>query len=87
MTKFTSSRLLSVALFVLVPAAYLSMVFWRPALSYGPTGPEGVSPSCALLMAAVFLVSLLSWSQHRLIAVLGFIACFLWLGVTMLPVL
>jgi hypothetical protein len=87
MTDLASSRFLKVALFILVPAAYLSVFFWRPADSYGPTGREGVSPFCLVLMAAVFLTSLLSWSQHRVIATLGFIACILWLAVTMLPVL
>jgi hypothetical protein len=32
-------------------------------------------------------VSLLSWSQHRLVASLGLIACILWLAVLLLPVL
>jgi len=76
-----------VALFLLVPAAYLTMVFWRPANSYGPTGREGISPFCAVLMAAVFLVSLLSWSRYRMRAMLGFIARLLWLAVVLLPVL
>ena len=87
MTDSALSRFLRVALFVLVPAAYLSKIFWRPADSYGPTGREGVSPFCAILMAAVFLVSLLSWSQHRVVASFGLIACFLWLAATLLPVL
>ena len=87
MTSLASSRFLRLALFVLVPAAYMSMVFWHPADSYGPNGREGVSPFLAVLMGAVFLVSLLSWSQHKVIAIFGVIACVLWLAATMLPVL
>jgi hypothetical protein len=83
----TSSRILRVALFILVPAAYLSMVMWRPASEYTKHGRVGVSPFCAVLMLSVFLVCSLSWSQHRVVAALGFIACFLWLAITLLPVL
>jgi hypothetical protein len=87
MTESFPSRVLRAALFVLVPAAYLSMPFWRSASSYGPTGRVGVSPFCAVLMAAVFLVCLCSWSRYRIVASLGFIACLLWLAVLLLPVL
>ena len=87
MTESVSSRVLRAALFILVPAAYLSMGFWRPASSYGPTGRIGVSPFCAVLMAAVFLVCLCSWSRYRIVAALGFIACLFWLVVALLPVL
>jgi hypothetical protein len=86
MANFASSKLLSAALFVLVPAGYLSMILWRPARSYGPTGREGVSPFCGVLMAAVFLVSLLSWNRHRVVASLGLVACILWLAIVLLPV-
>lgn len=87
MTDSPSSKLLRAGLFVFVPAAYLSMVFSRSADSYGVAGREGVSPLLAGLMAAVFLVSLLSWNRHRLVATLGLFACLLWLGVALLPVL
>ena len=87
MTDSTASRILRLALFILVPAAYLSMVFWHPASAYGPNGPYGVSPYCAILMAAVFVVSLLSWNRHRIIALLGIVACFLWLVVLCQPVI
>jgi len=87
MTHSTSTRKFSVALFVLVPLAYLSMALWRPADSFGAFGRTGISPFGASLMAAVFLVSLLSWTRHRVVAALGFIACVLWLAVTLLPVL
>ena len=87
MTSLASSRFLRVALFVLVPAAYVSMVIWRPANAYGPAGRQGISEFLDVFMAAVFLVSLLSWSQHRLVASLGLIACILWLAVLLLPVL
>ena len=87
MTNLTSSRFLRAALFALVPAAYLSMVFWRPANSYSPAGREGISPFLAILMAAVLLTSLLSWNEHRLLVSLGLIACVLWLAVVLLPVL
>jgi hypothetical protein len=85
MTESVSSRVLRTALFILVPAAYLSMGFWRSASSYGPIGRVGVSPFCAVLMAAVFLVCLCSWSRYRIVAELGFIACLLWLAVVLLP--
>jgi hypothetical protein len=90
MAASTSSRILRAALFTLVPAVYLSMMsmkFWRPCNSYGPFGSEGVSPICVGLITAVFLVSVLSWNTHRLVAVLGLLACFLWLAVVLLPVL
>src|ERR1019366_7919963 len=88
MTDSTSSRGLRAALFTLVPAAYLSMRFWRPYNSFG-TGFSGTDSFliCGVLMAAVFLVSLLSWSTYRLVAVFGLLACFLWLAVVLLPVL
>jgi hypothetical protein len=75
------------ALYILVPAAYLSMVFWRPAGACGPVGHKEISLPLAMLMAAVFLVSLLSWGKHRVVSSLGFIACILWLAVVLLPVL
>jgi hypothetical protein len=87
MTNSLSSKLLSAGLFIFVPAAYLSMVFWRPADSYSPVGRAGVSPLLAGLMATVFIVSLLSWNRHRLVATLGFIACLFWQGVLLIPVL
>jgi hypothetical protein len=83
----TSSRILRVALFILVPVAYLSMVLWQPASAYTKHGRAGVNPFCAVLMLLVFLVCSLSWSQHRVVAAFGFIACFLWLVITLLPVL
>src|SRR5436309_4629504 len=33
------------------------------------------------------LVSLLSWRRHRMVALLGWLACFLWLALLLLPVL
>jgi len=87
MTTSTSSRILRAALFTLVPLAYLSMRFWHPASAYGPSGREGVSPVLVGLMSAVVLVSLLSWNRHRLVAVFGLLACFLWIAVVLFPVL
>ena len=87
MAASTPSRVLRAALFTLVPAAYLSMGFWRPYESYGPSGREGVFPICVVLMTAVFSVSILCWNTHRLVAVFGLLACFLWLAVVLLPVL
>ena len=84
MTSSASSRVLRSVLFVLVPTAYLSMRFWRP---YSSIGGADIFPTTAILMAAVFLISLLSWGRHRVVALLGLIACFLWLVFTMLPVL
>ena len=82
-----NSRVLRAALFTLVPLAYLSMWFWRPADSFGPSGREGVAPGLVILMSAVALVSVLSWNSHRLVAALGLLACFLWIAVWLLPVL
>jgi hypothetical protein len=82
-----SAKLLTVAVFTLVPAAYLSMPFWRPAAVYGSAGREIAAPMVMLLMLAVLVVSLLSWGTYRLLAALGLLACLLWLCVTLLPVL
>jgi hypothetical protein len=92
MTDSKPSKVLRAALYVLVPAAYLSVVFWRPSGAYvsdayGRIGREGISPFCAALMTTVFLVSLLSWNKQRRMSVLGLLACFLWLTVVLLPVL
>jgi len=87
MTESVSSKVLRGALFILVPAAYLSLGFWRPASAYGPTGRIGVSPIGVVLMAAVFLVFVCSWRRYRIVASLGFMACLLWLAVVLLPVL
>jgi len=87
MTESASSKVLRAVLFILVPAAYLSIGLWRPASSYGPTGRVEVSPLCAVLMSAVFIVCLCSWSRYRIVASLGFIACLLWLAAVLLPVL
>jgi hypothetical protein len=87
MPSSTSSRVLRAARSTLIPAAYLSIAFWRPYDSYGGSGRECVFPICGVLMTAVLLVSLLSWRTHRVAAVLGLSVCFLWLAVTLLPVL
>jgi hypothetical protein len=81
------SPILRGALFTLVPVAYLSLAFWRPANGYGPAGREGLSAVGVCLMLAVFLVSMLSWDTHRWVAALGLLACFLWLAILLLPVL
>ena len=82
----TSSKVLRAALFTLVPAAYLSMGLWRPGYYYSHFGREDISYFCDVLMASVFLVSLLSWRTYRVVAVFGLLACFLWLAVVLLPV-
>ncbi len=87
MTHPTANRVLRTALFMLVPLAYLSMGLWSPANAYTKYGRGGVSPAIAILMAAVLIVSLLSWNRYRLVSVLGLLACFLWLATTLLPVL
>ena len=79
-----SSRILTVALFALVPAAFLSMRFWRP---YSAVGGPDTFLATAAFMLVVFIASMLGWRKHPLIAALGFIACFLWLACTLLPVL
>jgi hypothetical protein len=86
MPNSTPSRVLRAALFTLVPAAYLSIGLWRPGYYYNHQGREGISYVCDVLIAAVFLVSFLSWRRYRLVAVFGFLACFLWLMTVLLPV-
>jgi hypothetical protein len=81
------NKVLRAILFTLVPAAYLSAVFWRPDNDYGPAGRRGMPAGCYFLMVAVFLVSLLCWNVHRIVAALGLVACVLWLVVLFLPVL
>ena len=81
------SRILRATLFTLVPLAYLSMGLWRPASSYDKSGPVGFPAYAVVLMAAVFLTSLLAWHTHRFVAGLGLLVCFLWLLVGLLPVL
>jgi hypothetical protein len=87
MPASTSSRILRVALFTLVPAAYLSIGLWRPFNSFGPAGREGVSPVYYVLMPAVLVVSILSWNTYRLMAVFGLLVCIGWLVVFLLPTL
>jgi hypothetical protein len=83
----TSSRVLRAALFTLVPLAYLSMPYWHPSWLESFPGYFG-PPEWALasLMASVFLVSLLSRRTYRIVAILGFLICFLWLCAFLLPV-
>jgi hypothetical protein len=83
MTNLPLSRFLRVALFILVPVAYLSIRFWRP---YYADGGAEVFPAMTFFMAIVCLVSVLSWSENRLVASLGFVACLLWLATVLLPV-
>lgn len=87
MTESKSSRILRAARFTLVPLAWLSMGLWRPADAYEKYGRVGFPAYQVALMAAVFLVSLLSWRTHRWLAGLGLLAGFLWLVVVLLPVL
>jgi hypothetical protein len=87
MRAWTSSNALRAALFTLVPIAYLSIVFWRPDAAHGRFGREGMPSFCTILMAAVFVVSLLSWNKNRIVAVFGLLACLLWVAVYLLPVL
>jgi hypothetical protein len=86
MTDSAPSRVLRAALFTLVPIAYLSMRFWVP-LSQAPYEKYSTGYFCPVLMAAVLIVSLLSWHSHRLVAVFGLIACFLWFAFWIMPVI
>ncbi|HEU5397562.1 MAG TPA: hypothetical protein VFV81_10355, partial [Verrucomicrobiae bacterium] len=85
MTAFP--RLVRVALYLLVPLAYLSMPFWRPLGHYGKAGADGSSLACTILILAVLVVSLWSWNRHRVVASLGLIACGLYLLMILLPVI
>lgn len=87
MTDSETSRILRAALFTLVPLAYLSMGLWRPADAYEKYGRVGFPVYAVVLMTSVFIVSVLSWRAHRLVAGLGLLACWLWLMVVLLPVL
>jgi len=77
------------SLFILVPAAYLSIPFWRPGGAYGPSGRGWGDRELVVtgLMAMVFVLSVLSWKSCRKVAAFGLVACALWLCVEALPVL
>jgi hypothetical protein len=87
MEHATSSRILRAALFTLVPVAYLGVGLQRPLDSYGPTGRVGLSAFCTVFNLVLLLICLLSWNTHRVIAVLGLLACLIWLATLLLPVL
>jgi len=87
MTDSVSSRVLTAALFTLVPIAYLSVCFWRPLVTYYYGKDETGLYILPTLMLAVLVVSLLSRHKHRLVAMLGLIACFLWFAVWIMPVI
>ena len=86
MTDSVPSRVLRAALFTLVPIAYLSMKYWVP-LSQAPYEKLNTGYFCPILMVSVLLVSLLSWNRHRVVAVFGLIACFLWFAFWIMPVI
>ena len=86
MIDSVSARVLRAALFTLVPAAYLSSRFWVP-LAQARYEKYSTGYFCPVLMAAVLSVSLLSWHKHRVVAVFGLIACFLWFVVWIQPVI
>jgi hypothetical protein len=85
-TDSIPSRVLRAALFTLVPVAYLSMRFWQPLVTTQHF-VDRAGLFCPVLMAATLLVSLLSWHRHRVVAVLGLVACFLWFIFWIQPVL
>jgi hypothetical protein len=88
MTNSTSTKILRAALFTLVPLAYLSMYFWQPvSMSWSPRYSHVLQWLCIILMTAVFSLSLYFRRTYRLVAVFGFLACFLWLLAFMLPVI
>jgi hypothetical protein len=87
MTDSVPSRILRAALFTLVPIAYLSMRFWRPLVTYYYGKDDTGLYIFPILMAAVFVVSLLSWNKHRFVAVLGLAACSLWFIFWIQPVI
>ena len=78
MTDSIASRVLRAALFTLVPLAYLSVRFWRPAYWMRYEEDFRISLFCPILMSAVIAVSVFSWRTHRVVAVFGLVASFLW---------
>jgi len=67
METASSRKVLRLALFILVPAEYLSMFFSR----LSPNIYGDVPLTCAILIPAATLVCLLSWKTHRVVAALG----------------
>ena len=87
MTNSSSTKILPAALFTLVPMAYLSIPMWQPSVpSFMPNYSPGLQFACITLMGSVFVVSFLSWRTYRLVSAFGFLACFLWLCIFLLPV-
>lgn len=77
-----SSKSLKVALFILVPSAYLRMLLSRLSPIY-----HNVPLTCAILIPAAAVVSVLSLNTHRVVALLGLLPAFLWIMALMLPTL
>ena len=82
-----SPERLSWVKYVLVALAYVNLGLTRPASAYTKTGPVGVSVVGVILTLVVLDVCASNWENHRLLAILGFIASFLWMVMTFLPVL
>ena len=76
-------KALRLTLFILVPAEYFSMLFSR----LSPNIYGDVPLTCAILIPAAALVSLLSWRTHRIVAALGLLPSLLWLVAYTLPTL
>ena len=67
METVSSRKALRLALFILVPAEYLSMFFSR----LSPNIYGNVPLTYAILIPAATLVCLLSWRTHRVVAAVG----------------
>jgi hypothetical protein len=63
------------------------MRFWRPLVTYYYGKDDTGLYIFPILMGAVLIVSLLSWNKHRVVAVLGLAACFLWFAFWIQPVI
>ena len=81
------SRPWRLSLYTGVPLAYVSMILWRPAEAYTKYGRAGVDPIVLVLMILVFVVCLRCWVWFRALSLLGLAAFFLWLCITLAPVL
>jgi hypothetical protein len=81
METVSSRKALRLALFILVPAEYLSMFFSR----LSPNIYGDVPLACAILIPIAAVVSLLSWKTHRVVAALGLLPSLLWFFAYTLP--
>ena len=73
--------------FSLVCLAHFLGYIEVPPLSLGRSPNAGfLQPFFSGFMLVVFVVSIVLWSSHRWMSVIGLFACFVWLALALLPV-